>query len=245
MSDKEISFSEFLESVALPLFFFAIVNPMGPTFMMFAIGRISSRKSCLMFASLNPFSQSAKLISDYSFDTETLDIRSLLTSYSISEDIENYVFTMKKNNQEFGTPTILFGSGVDFSNNQSVSKEQEIIFNIIKYSSDPKKTLDNLKQFPMNVKERVSYEMQDLSIFSSTDSNNKDLISDKIIHELMGIVCLPEHIKQEFLGFVYAWNGSINFQKKGNTGIADNALEFQTFFKIVSTLNPSLEKVVM
>ena len=88
---KAISFDEFRTLIALPLFGFMIVNPMGPTLMMFGIGRLYDGKSNLMFASLNPFSQTAESISEYSFDTRTIDPhRRLLNDFPIAADIEAF-----------------------------------------------------------------------------------------------------------------------------------------------------------
>ena len=88
---KEISFDEFRTRVAIPLFCFAIVNPMGPTFMVLAVGRMSDGRSNLMFASLNPFSQTAESIEEYNFDANTIDYDNLLKEHSIADDINEFL----------------------------------------------------------------------------------------------------------------------------------------------------------
>lgn len=70
---KEISFPDFLRAVVIPMFGFAIVNPMGPTFMGFAIGKSKSGNASLIFFSLNPFNQLAEEITEYNFDPNTVD----------------------------------------------------------------------------------------------------------------------------------------------------------------------------
>ena len=57
---KEISFPDFLNF--LPMFGFAVVNPMGPTF--HSIGKLNSG-DVIFICSLNPFTQSAKEITTY------------------------------------------------------------------------------------------------------------------------------------------------------------------------------------
>ena len=110
MVAKEISFPDFLRAVAIPMFGFAIVNPMGPTFMGFAIGKTNSGNSSLLFFSLNPFSQTAEEISTFNFDPHNIDADSLLKDYGLCFEIDKFLVGKKSDRQEFATPTLLFGN---------------------------------------------------------------------------------------------------------------------------------------
>ena len=88
---KEMSFPDFLRAVSIPMFGFAIVNPMGPTFMGFAIGKLNSGDASLLFFSLNPFTQSAKEITTYNFDPLTIDLDLMLREFEIFSDIDKFL----------------------------------------------------------------------------------------------------------------------------------------------------------
>ena len=96
---QEISFPDFLRAVAIPMFGFAIVNPMGPTFMGFAIGKTNSGNASLLFFSLNPFTQTAEEIKTYNFDPHDVDQNSMLIEYGLCFDINEYL-TIKKSNEK-------------------------------------------------------------------------------------------------------------------------------------------------
>ena len=83
------SFQDFLRKVEIPMFGFAIVNPMGPTFMGFAIGKKNSKTANLMFFTLNPFSQTAEEVSTYDFDPQTVDVETMLEDFDITSDIRS------------------------------------------------------------------------------------------------------------------------------------------------------------
>lgn len=239
---NEISFDEFRTLISIPLFGSFIVNPMGPTLMVFGIGRISDSKSNLMFASLNPFSQTAEIISEYSFDTKTVDLhKKLLKDFPIAADIEFFLSEKFDNNASFSTPTILFGT-LDSQDDQSASIQREIIFNILKYSSSPSSTLSSLERFPMNVMDRVSHEMN--GMFSNKNINKK-ICDEQELETLVAIVCNPDHIRQEFKGFLIAWNGSIDFQKGHGMGNSMDIFSLDEMIEFLSRVFPNLVKFLL
>ena len=220
---KKLTISEFFTYVSIPIVGFAIVNSMGPSFMGFSIGKTSDGRSNLMFFSLNPFSQLIEEISKYNFDSKTIDIDHMLSNFAISKDIGGFLLSRKQNDQEFGTPTLLFGM-LDLKSEDALDKETSILSDIVNYSSDPSYTLENLKKFPMNVMDRISQEMEDINNIKS----NKKIINQENINELFSIICNPIHIKQEFKGFNIAWAGAIDYQKKsGNFNLVKNALSLE------------------
>lgn len=236
---KEISFPDFLRAVAIPMFGFGIVNPMGPTFMGFAIGKTKSGNSSLLFFSLNPFSQIAEEISTYNFDPQNINADSLFKDYGLCFDIDKFLVGKKSNGQEFGTPTFLFGN-LGGETTEALDEQQLIVLSIIRNSNDPLRTLQILNDYPMNVMDRVSHEMS-LSPLGSENNEEKQVPSNEQIIEITSHICNPEHIKQEFRGFNIAWAGAINFQRdNGNTQLADSALGLDESLGVIGNLFPSL-----
>ncbi|ADE39524.1 hypothetical protein [Candidatus Puniceispirillum marinum] len=244
MVAKEISFPDFLRAVAIPMFGFAIVNPMGPTFMGFAIGKTNSGNSSLLFFSLNPFSQTAEEISTFNFDPHNIDADSLLKDYGLCFEIDKFLVGKKSDGQEFATPTLLFGN-LGGETKEALDEQQLIVLSIIRHSNDPLRTLQNLTAYPMNVMERVSHEMS-LSSFGFDNNEEKQIPSNEQLIEIIGHICNPEHIKQEFKGFNIAWEGAINFQREnGNVQLADSALGLEESLGVIGKLFPSLSQLMM
>ena len=238
---KQLTISEFLTYVSIPIVGFAIVNPMGPSFMGFSIGRTSDGRSNLMFFSLNPFSQLIEEINKYNFDSKTIDVDYMFSNFTISKDIGNFLLSRKQSKQEFGTPTLLFGM-LDLKSEDALDKETSILSDIVNYSSDPLGTLEILKKFPMNVMDRVSHEMDNINKSISPQK----LMTKESFNELFSIICNPIHIKQEFKGFNIAWAGAIDYQKKsGNSNLVKNALSLEEGLKIIGNLFPSLFALMM
>jgi len=242
---QQFSIDDFLTSVAIPMFGFAIVNPMGPTFMGFAIGKSESGSGDLIFFSLNPFSQNAEKISSYSFNPFETSVEAILNEHKVAADIEIFLINNVNHNQSFGTPTILFGV-LDCNSDESFDEQRRISFDIVKYSANPRKTLKNLNDFPMNVMERVSHEMSGVTQTIPNADEQCAQISDSEIFEVIEHICNPEHIKQEFKGFNIAWAGAINFQREnGDPDLADSALDHQTALEIIGKLYPSLFQLMI
>lgn len=241
---KEISFPDFLRAVAMPMFGFGIVNPMGPTFMGFAIGKKKSGNSSLLFFSLNPFSQTAEEISTYNFDSQNIAADSLFKDYGLFSDIDKFLDKKRSNGQEFGAPTFLFGN-LGGETKEALDEQNLIILSIIRHSKDPLRTLQNLNDYPMNVMDRVSHEMSSSPLGSENDEE-KQVPSNEQIIEIISHICNPEHIRQEFRGFNIAWAGAINFQRdNGNTQLADSALGLEESLGVIGKLFPSLFQLMV
>lgn len=236
---QEISFPDFLRAVVIPMFGFAIVNPMGPTFMGFAIGKTNSGNSSLLFFSLNPFSQTAEEIKTYNFDPHNVDQDSMLIENGLCFDIDEYLTVRKSNENEFATPTILFGT-LDGESEGAINEQRLISLSIVRHSNDPIRTLNNLNEFPMNVMDRVSHEIS-MTPSGLGFAEEKQVPTDSQLLALLGHICNPEHIKQEFQGFNIAWEGAIQFQRdNGNTELANSAVNLKDSLGIIGRLFPSL-----
>ena len=236
---QEISFPDFLRAVAIPMFGFAIVNPMGPTFMGFAIGKTNSGNASLLFFSLNPFSQTAEEIKTYNFDPHEVDQDSLLTEIGLCFDIDEYLTIKKSNENEFATPTILFGT-LDGESEEAINEQRLISLSIVRHSNDPIRTLNNLNQFPMNVMDRVSHEIS-MSPLGLEVAEEKQVPTDSQLLAVLGHICNPEHIKQELHGFNFAWAGAIQYQRdNGNAELANSAISLEDSLGIIGRLFPSL-----
>jgi hypothetical protein len=241
---KEISFPDFLRAVAIPMFGFAIVNPMGPTFMGFAIGKTNSGNSSLLFFSLNPFSQTAEEISTYNFDPQNITDDSLLKDYGLCFDIDTFLVAKRSNGKGFGTPTLLFGT-LDGETTEALDEQQLIVLSIIRHSNDPLRTLKNLNDYPMNVMDRVSHEMS-LIPLRFNNSEEKQVPSDEQLIDIISHICNPAHIKQEFRGFGIAWAGAIKYQRdRGNIGLANSALGLKEGLDVIGKLFPSLFQLML
>ena len=128
---KDMSFPDFLREVAIPMFGFAIVNPMGPTFLGFAIGKKTSGEANLLFFSLNPFSQTARELTTYNFDPHNVALESLVKDHGIYSDIDQFLSSKKSNGEAFGTPTMLFGT-LDTISEEEIDQQRLITLSILK-----------------------------------------------------------------------------------------------------------------
>ena len=237
---NEISFPDFLRAVAIPMFGFAIVNPMGPTFMGFAIGKANSNAANLMFFSLNPFSQTAEEITTYDFDPQNVDLETMLDEFDITSDIDDFLVQKKLSQEGFSTPTLFLGT-LGGETESSVNERRSITMSIIRHSTDPVRTLENLDLFPMYVMGRVSHEMQNMVSVVDNDSSGVKHLSDTELIKIVAHICNPEHIKQEFKGFNIAWAGAIKFQEEnGNIRLAKNAVKLDEAIRMIGKLFPSL-----
>ena len=237
---NEISFPDFLRAVAIPMFGFAIVNPMGPTFMGFAIGKANSNTANLMFFSLNPFSQTAEEITKYDFDPHNVDLETMLEDFDITSDIDDFLVQRKSSQEGFSTPTLFLGT-LGGETESSIIEQRSITISVIRHSTDPVRTLENLDLFPMDVMGRVSHEMQNMVSVLDNDPSRVKRPSDTELLKIVAHICNPEHIKQEFKGFNIAWAGAINFQEEnGNIMLANNAVKLEEAIRMIGKLFPSL-----
>ena len=210
----------------------------------FATAKLDSGTSALFWFSLNPFSQNSKIIAQYSFDNEVPTMKILFENYGADKKIIE--FLQKKYQGSYGTPTFLLLPYFSGSPAEGL-QYKKIIHEIILNSKDPKPTLDRLKKFPLNVWDRVQDEIKDLGKILKHERKYelKEEITDSDLSELIWMIRNNKHISQEMGGFMYAWEGAINFQRTKGTGLlAKNALSTREFAGILFTLFPNLVKLM-
>jgi len=238
--NQGISFQDFLRKVEIPMFGFAIVNPMGPTFMGFAIGKKNSKTANLMFFTLNPFSQTAEEVSTYDFDPQTVDVETMLEDFDITSDIDDFLAQKKSCQEGFSTPTLFLGN-LGGETESFANEQQLIIMSCIRHSHDPIRTLENLNLFPMDVMHRVSHEMQNMFSVIANDASGLKHATDEELMKIVAHICNLDHIKQEFKGFNIAWTGAINFQEEnGNVSLVKTAVKLEEAIPIIAKLCPPL-----
>ena len=219
----------------VPLIGFGIVNPFGPTFMGYGFKRSPKDKIELIFFSLNPF----KVFIDklHTFDRGFLDdqIDAVILGAEATNIIQNFLFQKVSEKQAFGTPSFMC-TNLDLWREELREPFQNIVFDTIKFSSDPHSTLTNLKAFPLNVMDRVSHEMKNF-----LDPSNQVEAADEEIIELINIIVDDDHIDQELKGFFIAWDGAINHQAEQGSGqLASEAIDLESFLDILIRLFPDL-----
>ena len=234
MPDK-MFLSNFEPDEFVPLIGFGIVNPFGPTFMGYGFKRSLNDKIELIFFSLNPFDVFIDKL--HSFNQTFLDaqIEAVILGSEAPNIIQNFLSRKVSEKQAFGTPSFMCVN-IDLWREDLREVIQGIIFDTIKFSSEPHSTLTDLKAFPLNVMDRVSYEMR-----KSLDPGNLVQATDEEIIELIGIIIDYEHVDQELKGFFIAWDGAINHQAEQGSGqLASDAIDLESFIDILILMFPDL-----
>ena len=184
--------NKILNNESISLFGYGIVNPMGPTFMGFSLNQNSENTTELNHYSINPFSQSTSTIEEYQLKISDFNKDKLFYDYNIPENIDHF---LQKN--QTGTPTLMFINNPS-NDSETWTEAAKIASNIITLSSDPLTTYNNLKKFPNNVMERVSFEMN--SIYSGNEKN--EFIDEQKVLEMVMMFADQAHITQEMKGFL-------------------------------------------
>lgn len=182
---------------------FGIVNPLGPTLTALALhGRIESGKLLpILHIMLNPFSQSVTEIG-------------MATMGATWFPIDSY---RKFLNLSFGgCPTLLLSS-VAFTQEGAVF----LYANFLAHFDDGYSVLKKVRQFPGDPWKRVKQDMSDFRSTAETitkkqsqDARHRRLTQDEAM-ELSSNLLEPENMRSEIQAFMYAWDGSIQFQGEG------------------------------
>ena len=164
----------------------------------------------------------------------------MLEDFDITSDIDDFLVQRKSSQEGFSTPTLFLGN-LGGETESSIIEQRSITISVIRHSTDPVRTLENLDLFPMDVMGRVSHEMQNMVSVIDNDPSRVKRPSDTELLKIVAHICNPEHIKQEFEGFNIAWAGAINFQEEnGNIMLANNAVKLEEAIRIIGKLFPSL-----
>lgn len=235
---------DFIESSAVSLFGYGIVNPFGPTFMGFSLCATADDTLELVFFSLNPFAQSVDRIAVYRPVAKGVALDQLFAQYHVYADIRRFIKARMESGTESGTPTLFFDA---FINNPSFmnAERRDTARTIIRLSSDPKRTLTGLTRFPLNVMERVSDEMGNAGSMSESSAQSGPTATDAQVDQILSIICDEKHLKQELKGFIYGWNGAIEFQKTSGSGaLAKDALQPVEAIQLILSLFPSIGDIL-
>ena len=153
----------------------------------FSLNQNSENTTELNHYSINPFSQSTSSIEEYQLKISDFNKDKLFYDYNIPENIDHF---LQKN--QTGTPTLMFINNPS-NDSETWTEAAKIASNIITLSSDPLTTYNNLKKFPNNVMERVSFEMN--SIYSENEKN--EFIDEQKVLEMVMMFADQSHISQE------------------------------------------------
>ena len=205
----------------------------------FAIGKTKSGNASLLFFSLNPFTQTAEEIKTYNFDPHDVDQNSMLIEYGLCFDINEYLTIKKSNENEFATPTILFGT-FDGESERAVNEQRLISLSIVRHSKRPNKDLNNLNQFPMNVTDRVSHEIS-MSPLGLGVAEEKlfQLTHNYLLY--WGIFVTQNTLNRNSRGSILLGQGQFYYQRNnGSVELANTAISIEDFLNIIGRLFPSL-----
>lgn len=184
-----------------------IVNPMGPTLSVLALDgkAVIGAHLPILHISLNPFSSFMKEIGVVKCGEEWINTESILPLLS----------------NNFGScPTLLLPSRI-FSSEVEI---KSLYAKFIESFDDASSTLKQIKKFPGDPMNRVQDEMD--NIMDTININDKEVCDRKIelfeALEFVNIQTNSENLKSELKAFLFAWNGSINFQTRNgvNTSTA-------------------------
>jgi hypothetical protein len=194
-----------------PLLIYGIVNPYGPTLMGFcSLQYVGDDASELAYFSLNPFQQELFTLGNIKDCNNTTAIHEILVSAIEEHDL-----------RPGGAPTLLLPC-TPFSH--------DLVENLFAISlsriDDLVETIDLLECYPGNPWDRVSEEVISGAYTAiAALKNNNDMGPPKApcsrikLRKYLGIIRSIDHFTEEIRAFLYAWNGSIQFQGKNGSSI--------------------------
>jgi hypothetical protein len=220
--DGETRNLSFIEKAPMwPLVTYGIVNPYGPTLMGFGIIVQEEQDFTeLTYYSLNPFQQEVKALGVFDFDTDPAEtIKTALSLHNISVG---------------GTPTLVLPSG-RLSDNQTRSFFKALLVHV----DDVVRTIDLCQRFIGNPWDRVSEETKSAaeSLLSGGSEKVSGIHTNADVDTFLDIIRSKEHFMEELKAFVFAWKGSIDFQKSSGSGaLAETALSYERFTGIITKI---------
>jgi hypothetical protein len=220
--DGEARNLSFFENAPMwPLVTYGIVNPYGPTLMGFGIIVHEEQDFTeLTYYSLNPFQQEVKALGVFDTDTDPAEtVKAALSLHNISVG---------------GTPTLVLPSG-----RLSDIETRSFFKALLAHVDGVVGTIDLCRRFIGNPWDRVSEETKNAteSLLSSGSEKVSGSHTDTDVDEFLDIVRSEEHFMEELKAFVYAWKGSIDFQKSSGSGaLAGTALSYERFTGIITKI---------
>jgi hypothetical protein len=198
-----------------------IVNPLGPTLnAVVAAGELRAGVTVpvvyLMLLMLNPFTQECHAVGELTVKRSWRPDGIVRTLFGLP----------------FGScPTMLLPS-VHLTNDLAVSLHTEFL----RRFADARSILQSVRRYPGNPWDRVSREMNvafEGAMRSATGACGQayaEPLNEDEARELASVLLSEQHTKPELQAFLYAWDGSIKFQREqGLPGQADTAMSLEAF----------------
>lgn len=224
---REVPISYIEQNPIYPLLIHGIVNPNGPTLTLIAAVRDgTSAPVSIVYSYLNPF-QSEAFILGYLFagNLPTRFADQLLAALDQIKLFEGGVATLYFKSQHFDELDIrhIYTSLLDNYDALGID-------------------LDRLNRFPLNPWDRVSEEMSDAfsGLVDNPGGSSQRQVKEPgttpdIKDAFLNVVLDKKHNQEELKAFLYAWNGSIEQQKKhGNKALAESAFGYKEFTQLLS-----------
>ena len=205
-----------------------IINPFGPTLNAIVLDGIiqTGNKLPILNINLNPFSQEAKEIG----------VAHIGDVWDPATDLK-----------EFFSPPVLGSCPTLLLPSTLFDADGRININAIFISSfdNAYSVLEKVRRFPGDPWNRVQNDVDSIgdtlkSIDSQPETKKSvQSIKDDEAIELARNLLDPSNLKAEIKAFMYAWNGSIEFQ--GGSALVNRAMSLEEFIKIFSTLAVSCD----
>ena len=227
---RPIDMKRFENDKIWPLISFGIVNPYGPTLFGFLLlDGIQVDGAQLVYFQLNPFSQSIIAVHEITPETKTHQLRDIVIGAIANFDLLGNA----------ATPTLLVPSKYFSSEDAS-----DVLCSVLSKTKKLPDSLRLLKEFPGDPWKRVSKEMRlafkkvkQRRTGTDISTNEAEKASRAQISEYSEIIGGEAHRAKELEAFLYAWDGSINFQKeKGSSSISQKVLSTQRFTNLIARL---------
>jgi hypothetical protein len=203
-----------LAEPATALLVAGIVNPMGPTLTAVIVpGKLKAgNKLSVVQLMLNPFSQEAATVGQLVLGSKWRPSAIIRPLFRLS----------------FGScPTLLLPS-VHLDDNHSLSLHAEFLRGF----EDARDVLQRVRQYLGNPWDRVSQEMNSAfaGVGGSAAGARPGPLNEEEARELAGLLLSEQHAAPELQAFLYAWGGSIKFQREqGLPAMADAAMSLEAF----------------
>jgi hypothetical protein len=182
-----------------------IVNPMGPTLIVLGIdGEVKQQSTSESIElTLHPFS--------------TVASRIALAHIGDPDDLWRSADQVAKEVAKSAScPTLLLPSKLLDAN-----ANNEIWAAALRHYADGSTTLDRVRQYPGDPWTRVQREMDRTELATTQESRR---LTASEAYELAATQLAAENLHAEFEAFMYAWHGSIDFQRQHGSPLASTAM---------------------
>lgn len=214
------------------LFGGGIVNPFGPTLNLLATDGLFDESAGkggtlqILHIVLNPFTQECQTVGHVTVGESWHPFADLTPFF-------DFIFG--------SCPTLLLPPGY-FEPDEGISFYARFLARF----SDGKDVLNLVREYPGDPWSRVSKQMAEIpsSLKRSSQESSVALTEDEAT-ELATALLQPENVTAELQAFLYAWKGSIDYQRKeGSSGFADTAMQLNDFLHLLAVISYSCPGLV-